>query len=326
MTADAAVTPAVVTPAVVTLGETMALFTTPRVGLMRHATHLDLGAAGAESNLAIGVRRLGVPAVWIGRVGDDEFGRMVLARVTGEGVDTSRAVVDAAAPTGLMFKERRSATTTRVMYYRAGSAGSRLAPSDIDEAVVRGAGALHVTGITPALSASARDAVRVAVAVAREAGVPVSLDLNYRRALWTPGEAGAELAALVALADVVFATDDEAALVVDASGPVGYAKALAGMGPGEVLVKRGAQGAVGWLDDEIVQAPPHAVECVDPVGAGDAFAAAYLAERVAGRAPAQCLAAAAIAGAFAVTVPGDWEGLPTREELEAFGGDTDVHR
>lgn len=314
-------------PELVTLGETMALLASPRIGPLRHARSLELSAAGAESNLAIGVRRLGRSAAWVSRIGDDEFGKLVLGAITGEGVDTRHVTVDPDAPTGLMVKERRSDTITRVRYYRAGSAASRLSESDVDEKLVAGARVLHVTGITPALSPSARAAVHAAVEAATAAGVPVSLDFNYRSALWDAGAAGAELRALTRSADVVFATEPEARLVVDGAGPAALAAALAGLGPRQVLVKRGARGAVALLDGAAHELPARPVSVLDPVGAGDAFAAAYLAERIAGRDPADCVQAAVVAGAFAVTVPGDWEGLPSHDELDLLDADTDdVHR
>ncbi|WP_019631742.1 sugar kinase [Actinomadura atramentaria] len=300
----------------VTLGETMARLENPVVGPLRHARSLDLGVAGAESNVAIGFARLGGTATWCGRVGDDEFGRLVRTTLAGEGVDVAHVVTDPAAPTALMFKERRSGQLTRVQYYRSGSAGSRLAPGDVPHDLVRAARVLHVTGITAALGADARRAVHDAVDTARAAGVPVSLDLNYRKALCTPEEAGELLRPLVARADVVFATEQEARLVAAGRDAAELATALTALGPREALVKRGALGAVAHCDGGVFDAPPHPVAVVDPVGAGDAFAAGYLAEFVLGRPVAERLATASAAGAYAVTVPGDWEGLPNRADLD----------
>jgi len=310
----------------VTMGETMALLTAPRVGLLRHMPSLDLSAAGAESNLAIGAARLGRRTAWLSRVGDDEFGRLVTATIRAEGVAVY-APVDPTAPTGLMVKERRTDTAIRVQYYRAGSAASRLSPSDVDESVVRGARVLHVTGITPALSASARDAVHAAVEVARSAGVAVSLDLNYRSALWDPATAGTELRDLVGDADIVFATAPEARLVVSGDDEAALAAALGKLGPRQVLLKRGPRGVLGFVDGTVHDVPARPVTAVDSVGAGDAFAAAYLTEWIGGATPETCLATATVAGAFAVTVPGDWEGLPSRAELDLLGtSDDDVQR
>jgi 2-dehydro-3-deoxygluconokinase len=299
----------------VTLGETLVRLDSPVAGPLRHARSLDLGVAGAESNVAIGVRRLGATAAWAGRVGDDEFGRLVHMTLAGQGVDVSRVVVDPAAPTALLVKERRTNQLTRVYYYRAGSAGSRLGPSDVPEDLIRAAGVLHVTGITAALSDSAREAVHAAVDTARAASVPVSLDINYRRALWTADEAAKVLRSLVGQADILFATEAEAGLVVSARGAAERAAALAALGPREVLVKRGPLGATACCDDRLTEVPAHPVTMVDPVGAGDAFAAAYLAERLRGGTVAERLETAIGAGAYAVTVAGDWEGLPSREDL-----------
>ncbi|WP_131735794.1 sugar kinase [Actinomadura roseirufa] len=300
----------------VTFGETMARLENPVVGPMRHARTLDLGVGGAESNTAIGLRRLGGTAAWFGRVGDDEFGRLIVTTLAGEGVRLDHAVVDGAAPTALLFKERRSGTLTRVRYYRTGSAGSRLGPADVPHDLVRSARVLHVTGITAAISDTARRALDDAIETARGAGVPVSLDLNYRRALWTPAEAGEHLRDLVKRADLVFATEQEARLVAAGDDAAALAASLAALGPGEVLVKRGAAGVVALCEGEPHVRAAHRVDVVDPVGAGDAFAAGYLAEFVRGRPVADRLATATAAGAYAVTVRGDWEGLPSRSDLE----------
>jgi 2-dehydro-3-deoxygluconokinase len=308
---------ATTTPALVTLGETMALFTSERVGPLRHAATMRVGIAGAESNVAIGVRRLGHPAAWIGRVGPDELGQLVLGRLRGERVDVDAAVVDRDAPTGLMVKEHRTAGLARVVYYRHGSAGSRLEPGDLDEARIRGARVLHLTGITPALSATARAAVRAAAETARGAGVPVSLDVNYRAALWPPEAAAAELRDLARRAELLFAGEEEAALLVGEHGsPERAAVALAALGPRQAVLKLGAEGAVAAVDGELHRQPPRPVRAVDPVGAGDAFVAGYLAGVLDGCAGPDCLSTGVACGAFAVTVAGDWEGLPTREELD----------
>ncbi|MES9541423.1 PfkB family carbohydrate kinase [Actinomadura sp. NPDC000600] len=311
----------------VTFGETMARLENPVVGPMRHARSLDLGIGGAESNTAIGLSRLGGSAAWFGRVGDDEFGRLITTALAGEGVRLGHTVVDGTAPTALLFKERRSGTLTRVQYYRTGSAGSRLRPSDVPHDLIRSARVLHVTGITAAISDTARQALDEAVETARDAGVPVSLDLNYRAALWTPAEAGECLHTLVKRADLVFATEQEARLVVPGDDPAALATALAALGPRDVLVKRGAAGVVAFCEGRLHVQPAHRVPVVDPVGAGDAFAAGYLAEFVRGLPAAARLATATAAGAYAVTVRGDWEGLPSRADLELLkAAEDDVTR
>jgi 2-dehydro-3-deoxygluconokinase len=302
------------------VGETMALLAAAEVGRLRHAGSLTLGVAGAESNVAIGARRLGCPAAWVGRVGADELGELVVSRIRAEGVDVGGVVRDPGAPTSLMLKERRTAAMVRVLYYRRHGPGSRLEPGDLDPAQVAAAGVLHVTGITPALSDSARATVEHAVELARQAGVPVSFDLNYRSALWPPDRAAAVCRDLAARADLVFAGDDEAGLLGLAGDPTDLARGLADLGSGHAVVKLGERGAVAAVDGRVHAVDPVPVQAVDPVGAGDAFVAGYLAETLAGRPVPERLATAAACGAFAVTVPGDWEGLPSRGELAALGG------
>lgn len=309
---------------VVTFGETMARLTGQRIGPLRFSPHLNVGIAGAESNLAIGLARLGADVSWTGRVGDDEFGRLIVGALRAEGV-TTHGIVDPEAPTGLLVKSKRTGTSTDVVYYRAGSAGSRLSPDDLDEGEIASAGVLHLTGITAALSPTARATCFAAIETAAAAGVPVSLDLNMRRKLWHRDEAAPVLRDLARKATIVFASDDEAHLVVAGETEAELARAIADLGAREVVIKLGARGAVGLSDGVLAIAPVHPVMEVDPVGAGDAFCAGYLHARLTGADLADRLDTGARCGAYAVTVDGDWEGLPTREELDRLG-QTDVHR
>ncbi|GAP60075.1 2-dehydro-3-deoxygluconokinase [Arthrobacter sp. Hiyo1] len=139
---------------VVTLGETMALMASDKAGPLAHASTMSLGIGGSESNVAIGLQRLGVQAVWCSRIGADSLGQLVEREIRAEGV-VVHVTVDDDAPTGLMVKERRTPTAQKVAYYRSGSAGSRIAPDDVDERLIAGAALLHVSGITPALSPQA---------------------------------------------------------------------------------------------------------------------------------------------------------------------------
>lgn len=316
---------------VVTLGETMGLLAATTVGHLQHVSHMALGIGGAESNVAIALSRLGTPVSWIGRLGADSVGDRVVRELTAEGVDV-HAVRDSGAPTGLMLKERLPGGAVKVWYYRAHGAGARLAPADVDDALVAGAGLLHVTGITPALGESAAATVFHAVDVARAAGVTVSVDVNHRSALWPPETAAPVLRDLVARADIVFAGDDEAALVLGredaehAEDPKELATALTGLGPASAVIKLGAEGALALVDGVFHRRAAVPVQAVDPVGAGDAFVGAYLSELMAGADVERCLETAVLAGALLCTVPGDWEGMPTRAVLDGWTGVTDVQR
>jgi len=299
---------------VLTVGETIALFRSEDAGTLSHERSMRLSIGGTESNVAIGLRRQGVRARWIGRVGHDPLGALITRELRAEGVDLT-AITDDSAPTGIMVKENRAAGITNVMYYRAGSAGSRLSPADVPAEVIRKAALLHVTGITAALSESGLETVRHAVAVARDAGVLVSFDLNYRRALWDPEHAGEVYRELIASSDIVFAGADEAALAVGAAPPIPLAERLVALGPAQAIVKLGEQGAVAFVDGVAYKQDAIPITPVDTVGAGDAFVAGYLAEVIAGNGPQARMLTAARTGAFACLSRGDWEGLPYAHEL-----------
>ncbi|NHA68250.1 sugar kinase [Phycicoccus flavus] len=310
---------------VVTVGEAMGRLSSQGIGPLRHSAALDLGTAGAESNTAIGLARLGVPVQWVGRVGDDEFGRLVISTLRGEGVQV-HASVDSSARTGLLVRERRTAAVTRVSYYRDGSAGSRLVPADLDEDAIRGAEVLHLTGITPALSPTTHATVTAAVEIATSAGVAVSFDVNYRSTLWDPICAAEAIRPLVASVDLLFAGLSEARLLVgEHVADEDLAAAVQALGPSHVVLKHGRLGASSRVDGDAFTSGTFVVTEVDPIGAGDAFAAGYLSEWLAGADPAAMLDTAARCGALVVSVDGDWEGQPTRSELTLLDAD-DVHR
>ena len=309
----------------VTLGETMALLVTPAVGRIEHQHHLELRVGGAESNTAIAAARLGAAAVWMGRVGDDGIGELIVATLRGQGVGVLATRTD--VPTSLMVKERRSPNSTHIRYYRSSGPGSRLVPADLDEAVIGEAGVLHLTGITPALSSSARETVFAAAEIARAAGVAVSFDVNYRSALWSPDAAAPVLRDLVTRADVVFVGDEEQALLAgDVGDERSFAERMMSMGPREVVVKRGERGAAVLHADGFVERPSLPVRVVDAVGAGDAFAGGYLAELLRAEPVDQRLLTAVACGAFATTVAGDWEAAPSREDLMSAASETKVFR
>jgi 2-dehydro-3-deoxygluconokinase len=304
----------------VTLGETMALMSSNRVGPLKHSSSLSLGIGGSESNVAIALARLGVPVTWIGKVGSDSLGDLVASQIASEGVQL-RVIRDLDAPTGLMIKERRTAAQTRVWYHRRGSAGSRLRSDEVDFDLIRTAALLHVTGISVALSPELVDVVDRAVTVAHENGVLVSFDLNYRSKLWSKEDAAIAYRDMIPRADIVFAGEDEAAIALGKKGnedPLTLAAGLASCGPREAIIKRGELGAISSVDGEIFQQAAVPIIPVDTVGAGDAFVAGYLSELLRDAPPAARLRTAVATGAYACLTDGDWEGLPTRDELDAL--------
>ena len=303
---------------IVTIGETMALLGTTDHCLLRPGAAPSLTIGGAESNVAIAAARLGARTTWIGRVGDDDLGSLVVRELRGQGVRV-HARRDPEAPTGLMVKEHRGGKPTHVRYYRKHSAGSRLGPDDLDRGTLVDADIVHLTGITAALGDSARTALRHAISVARGGGATISFDVNYRATLWSPAAAAPVLRELASAADVLFAGPEEAALLLPA-GPdsaanddpwraaAGLAQQVCELGPRIAVIKLGSLGALAVVDGTVHTHPIVPIDPVDPVGAGDAFVGAFLAE-LANSSPIQtCLASGARMGALVCAVPGDWEG------------------
>lgn len=309
-------------PDLVTLGEAMAALTPDRIGPLRHTRRLDLSIAGSESTVAIGVRRLGHSAAWISRLGDDELGRLIRLTLQAEGVEV-HAADDREAPTGLMLKERRTAGIRRVHYYRTRSAASRLTPADLPPGLIESAKILHAGAITLALSHDAAATVAEAARCARF----VSFDANYRGRLWSADAFRDSVLKLLPSIDLLFASVDEARLLLcETDGPApALAAALRDGGPRTVVLTMGADGAVSADHEGIHQVPAVKVTEVDPVGAGDSFVAGYLAALLSGTDAAARLRFASNVAAFSVAADGDWEGLPTAAEL-ATGTTTDISR
>lgn len=303
-------------PSVVTVGETMVLGVSASPGRLRHATDLHLKIGGAESNVAIALSRLGVSAGWVGYLSADELGQLVLDRIRGEGVDTSMVCRIEDHPTGLYLRERVG-TETRAYYYRRDSAACAMAPGALDPGYLRGAEFLHLSGITPALSRGCREFVVWAAKEARAAGLRVSFDVNYRSKLWSAEEARSFVEEILPLIDILLVGDEEA-LALWGRDDVGLLRELSGAGPGEALLKLGERGSLALLGDEVFEQSAFSVTEVDSVGAGDAFAAGYLTAHLWGWDGGERLRIANAMGAYSVMTLGDYEGLPDRQELEAF--------
>ena len=300
-------------PSVVTAGETMVLGVPARPGRLRHAPSLELKIGGAESNVAIALSRLGVSAGWASLLGEDEPGRLVFDRVRAEGVDVSRVRRVRGLPTGLYLREQVG-QEIRVYYYRRGSAASTMTLKALDPEYLKEAEFLHLTGITPALSEDCR---AFTLWAAREDGTRVSFDVNYRSKLWGSGEARAFVEEILPSVDLLFVGDDEARALWGRDDE-GLVRELAARGPREVVLKLGREGSLALVDGRIIARPAYPVEEVDPVGAGDAFDAGYLAGHLWGLAPEERLRVANAMGALSVATLGDYEGLPDKDELWAF--------
>lgn len=304
-----------VSPQIVTFGESMALFMPEEHKSIERASKLEQSFGGAESNVAIGLARLGSSVGWFGALGDDPFGKLIMKALRGEGVDISRAKLSGEAPTGMMFREH-VAGRLAVHYFRKGSAASRMKPEDLDEEYIRGAKLLHVTGITCAISEDGRRTVRRAVDIAKEAGVLVSFDPNLRLKLWSIEQARETLLPLAADADFFLPGWDELKLLYDT---VDYAEVKSRLSELKAvsIIKGMGDATVVFGKDQETSVPFYPAEqVVDTVGAGDGFCAGFLAGIMKGMSPVEAVRLASINGSLVVQMRGDWEALPEWDVVE----------
>lgn len=367
-------------PEVLTFGEAMVSLRSKAALRMGGEVHLSV--AGSESNVAIGLARLGHDVAWLGAVGNDEPGRLIQRTLRAENVDTSHLRFSDDSFTGFIAFDQPAHDITRVSYHRRGSAGSTITAAEcvtaltgtpsttapagtpsttaltgtpstaaptgtpstaapagtptttatigtpssarpgtpsaathagtapaVSPAIPR---ILHVTGITPALSDTARAATLAAVQAASAVGAAVSLDVNYRGRLWSRAEAAEALRDLIPYVTTIFASDDELDILTDVQDAVAD---LRSQGVTEVVVTAGAKGAWSHTSAGTIHAPALPVTVVDSIGAGDAFVSGYLSATLDNLPPTDRLARATTSGAFCVGAHGDWESLPTRDDL-----------
>jgi sugar/nucleoside kinase (ribokinase family) len=298
-------------PDVLTIGEAMVSLRSPRALRLGGDVHLSI--AGSESNVAIGLARLGHDVAWLGAVGNDEPGRLIQRSLRAENVDATHLRFTDDSFTGFIAFDQPAHDITRVSYHRHGSAGSTLTAAECVAALTASAPRiLHVTGITPALSDAAREATLAAVQTASAAGIQVSLDVNYRARLWSRPEAATTLRALLPHTTTIFASDDELDILTDAPDP---AADLLSTGITEVIITAGHKGAWTHTPTATTHQPAHTVTVVDSIGAGDAFVSGYLSATLDALPTAARLTRATTTAAFCVSAHGDWESLPTREDL-----------
>jgi 2-dehydro-3-deoxygluconokinase len=288
-------------PEVVCIGESMGLVTALGAPLAETET-AALGIAGAEGNVAVGLVAAGHRAVWASRLGDDPIAERITGELARRGVELW-AEKDADAPTGVMFKDP-GVESSSVYYYRRGSAASLMGSGFLSVDRLRGVRVVHTTGITPALSASCRAMVDDLYVDAREAGALISFDVNDRRALWSMDDAQATLTRLADAADIAFVGRDEAERLWGTATAADVRAHLPNCAL--LIVKDGDVGATAFAaGEEPVFVPAPRVDVVEPVGAGDAFAAGFLAATLDGAALADRLSAGHAAAARVLRTHGD---------------------
>ncbi|PWE43743.1 sugar kinase [Pseudomonas prosekii] len=304
---------------ILSFGETMAMFVAEQNGDLAAVGHFHKRIAGADSNVAIGLSRLGFNVAWLSRVGDDSLGRFVIDTLENEGLDCRHVAVDFAHPTGFQLKSRADdGSDPRVEYFRRGSAASHMSVQSINSELLN-ARHLHATGIPPALSASAREMSLELMTRMRDAGRSVSFDPNLRPSLWaTEQQMITEINRLAALAHWVLPGLSEGRLLTGFDDPADIAAFYLDQGAEAVAIKLGPHGAYyrTQLDQGFVAGVP-VQTVVDTVGAGDGFAVGMISALLENHSFAEAVQRANWVGSRAVQSRGDMEGLPTRIEMSA---------
>lgn len=301
----------------------MAMLTPTHQVPLAEATELFYGVGGAESNVAMGLAAMGVDAHWVGRVGRDGFGTRILNDLSSHGVGITGVEVDTELATGLYVKIPASAKSgsaeSSVLYYRKCSAGSAMSSSMLENpavaAVLEEAALIHLSGITAALSPDCRGLLASLLALPRN-GRLISFDVNWREALWAHEDKDI-LRTLANQADVVLVGADEAVPAFGSNDEAQLRVLLPD--PAVIVLKNAHTSAIALLrDGSRVEVPALSVSVLEPVGAGDAFAAGYLSGMLFGLDQRSSLRRGHLSAAATLTVPGDRGPLPSTLVLDAI--------
>jgi 2-dehydro-3-deoxygluconokinase len=264
---------------VTTVGETMLRISTRPGTPLRAATGASLYPAGAESNVASALAGLGRRVSYATRLPDNAPGQLIGDVLRGCGVDLSMVRWCEVGRVGTFFVElEQPPTPVRVTYDRAGSCATEMSPGEIDWARLLDTRLLHLTGITPALSAACRETIDVAIDRAREAGVAISFDVNYRAKLWSAQQAREALTPMLQDVELLFIGESDARDVFGITGtPESVLDGLVTrFGAEHIILTVGGGGVVAWRDGQIVRQPAQPTHIIDRLGAGDALAAGVI--------------------------------------------------
>lgn len=278
-------------------------------------TQFELTIAGAESNVATYLARLSHKTSYLTRVGGDELGRLVTRYLHSQGVDVSLVEVDVSRQTGIAIKET-SETGTIVRYYRKWSAASRLDEALVPTLLRLQPDFVHMSGITAALSSTANSFLHRAVNKLQ--GVcQLSFDVNYRPMLWgeTPSE---EMLEICNLTNICFVGLDEAKEIWGVDRPELVRRLV--HRPEYLIVKLGPEGSVVFHKNGIEQVEALQVQVVEPVGAGDAFAAGFLHGLASNMGPRDCARFGTILASASLLTSADVGDLPEKSYVDALLG------
>jgi 2-dehydro-3-deoxygluconokinase len=317
---------------VVAFGEAMIRLTPPFNERIERAGSLNLSPGGAELNTAVTLACLGYHPQWVSVLPDTGLGRYVVRQGREAGVDMSLAQLlpEMAGRMGLYFlEEGTDPRPSAVTYDRACSAFAKVKPGLFDwDAIMAGAAAFHISGITPAVSEVSRGETLAAIRAANAARVPVFFDLNYRSKLWTEDEARSCFVEIAPLVDVMFASrtnlrtffsidGDHESVLHEARHKLGLAAIVLTRKRGKASRSLRLSGLALGESGEIVETDWKAIEVVDRLGGGDAFAGGFIAGYLEDQGHlTRALNLGLAASALKHTVPGDFL-CATRAEIEA---------
>jgi 2-dehydro-3-deoxygluconokinase len=275
------------------------------------------GFGGDTSNMAIAAARSGARAGYLTRVGDDAFGRWLIALWQGEGVDTRAVSVDAAHPTGIYFVNH-GPQGHEFSYRRAGSAASCITADALPLAALRGTRMLHLSAISQAISASAQEACTAAIALAREAGAAIVYDTNLRLKLWALPRAREVIRATLRHVDWALPSLDDSRAIYDVADAEAIVDAYLADGARNVVLKMGAEGCIVAAGGRRVHIAGHRVTAIDATGAGDCFDGAFVARLARGDDALRAARYANAAAALSTRGYGAVAPLPRPVEVEAL--------
>lgn len=304
---------------VILFGEPMAMFVAKSCGPLYEVEEFTRMLAGAEVNVAIGLKRLEHSVAYVTKLGTDPFGTYIENKLKEEGL-TVQITKDAEHFTGYQLKGKVLEGDPEVFYYRKNSAASCLTPEDIEKVDLEGARVLHITGIPPALSKSCREATYRLIQRARENNMMISFDPNLRPTLWESNQIMIEtINDIASKADLVLPGTGEGKILMGSEKPEKIAEFYRKNGAKAVIVKAGGQGAYADCEEGKAFYPGYKVETVvDTVGAGDGFAVGILSAWLEGKNMAEMVDRGNAIGSIQVSVASDNEGLPTRDELDRY--------
>ncbi len=262
------------------------------------------------------VARLGHASGFIGAVGADDFGRCILERFKGDGVDISQVAILRDQTTGVAFVAYFSGGSRKFIYHWRHAAAGRLAPEHVRADYIESARWLHITGCNLAASDSAREACYAAVQFLAPSGC-LSFDANIRPELLTIEEIRRLVQPVIERANVVMPSLTEAAMLTGLESDEQGCRLWAGQGK-TVVLKMGPKGCRIYSGERVIDVPGFAVEEVDPTGAGDSFCAGFTAALLEGLSLEEAGRFANAVGALAVTKLGPMEGAPSRQQVTEF--------